>query len=49
MYKLLEKSNEEEYENKELSDACAQTLPTRNNDFDSAQLLAFPADRFELG
>lgn len=49
MYKLLEKTKEEEYENKELSGVCAQTLPPRNNDFDLAQLLAFPADRFELG
>jgi hypothetical protein len=49
MYELLEETREEVCENKELSDACAQYAPSRNNDSDSAQLVAVPADRFELG
>jgi hypothetical protein len=49
MYQLLKKTKGEQCENKELSGACAQNVPSRNNDFDSAQLVAFPADRFEVG
>jgi len=49
MCKLSLKQRKVDSRTKKLPDACAQTLRTRNNDFHAAQLLAFPADRFELG